>query len=242
MAVKVMLTVVCSISSLMNSSRPSDVIRTFQRHLMDLQKERQTQTVGSTSNKDGCPSLLDKQNHAVIAVPSPVKIDGISNAGNLPQLTEIDEVFQYVDSVLNANAVSEIGVDAAAPLDVSLTEADPLAMLENTLSNSRSQQIPSKIAIPMPEKQKQEQEKAGFYFADNEYLSSMDNDDKSRDLMLDAADVRRCLLCGRHGDNNIEGRLLYTGADTWVGARLRSTIRAYGARRVVCLCVCVLEV
>ncbi|GAA50314.1 histone-lysine N-methyltransferase MLL4 [Clonorchis sinensis] len=29
-------------------------------------------------------------------------------------------------------------------------------------------------------------------------------------------DVRSCLLCGRHGDDNIEGRLLFTGADTWV--------------------------
>ncbi|KAF8572203.1 hypothetical protein P879_01419 [Paragonimus westermani] len=29
-------------------------------------------------------------------------------------------------------------------------------------------------------------------------------------------DVRCCLLCAYHGDNNIEGRLLFTGADTWV--------------------------
>ncbi|CAH8464490.1 unnamed protein product [Heterobilharzia americana] len=29
-------------------------------------------------------------------------------------------------------------------------------------------------------------------------------------------DSRRCLLCGYHGDDNIEGRLLYTGSDTWV--------------------------
>ncbi|CAL8104723.1 unnamed protein product [Calicophoron daubneyi] len=29
-------------------------------------------------------------------------------------------------------------------------------------------------------------------------------------------DNRCCLLCAHHGDNNIEGRLLFTGADTWV--------------------------
>ncbi|TPP65409.1 Histone-lysine N-methyltransferase MLL4, partial [Fasciola gigantica] len=38
------------------------------------------------------------------------------------------------------------------------------------------------------------------------------------DLELDSGDedVRCCLLCGHHGDSNIEGRLLFTGADTWV--------------------------
>ncbi|CAH8489418.1 unnamed protein product [Schistosoma haematobium] len=33
---------------------------------------------------------------------------------------------------------------------------------------------------------------------------------------LEDEDPRRCLLCGYHGDDNIEGRLLYTGSDTWV--------------------------
>lgn len=37
-----------------------------------------------------------------------------------------------------------------------------------------------------------------------------------RDCNDSNEDVRCCLLCGYNGDFNIEGRLLYTGSDTWV--------------------------
>ncbi|KAF5400772.1 hypothetical protein PHET_05757 [Paragonimus heterotremus] len=44
------------------------------------------------------------------------------------------------------------------------------------------------------------------------------NEEEEEEVEEDSAeeDVRCCLLCAYHGDNNIEGRLLFTGADTWV--------------------------
>ncbi|CAH8442505.1 unnamed protein product [Dicrocoelium dendriticum] len=76
---------------------------------------------------------------------------------------------------------------------------------------------------------------AQFYFADCDFWASMpdvapptnctkeppvdlDEDPEPRsalDFTSDEEDVRPCLLCGHHGDNGIEGRLLFTGADTW---------------------------
>nr|CAH8825716.1 unnamed protein product [Trichobilharzia regenti] len=57
------------------------------------------------------------------------------------------------------------------------------------------------------------------------HFVDMDNDvdlhlkmfnDVLQEQLNDNEDLRRCLLCGYHGDDNIEGRLLYTGSDTWV--------------------------
>lgn len=142
----------------------------------------------------------------------------------------LDEAFQDVDSVLAAEQQELSDDPLLAPSQAHNPEArnsQKSLVLTNDFGKS-----PCTLSRPSSPTSVQIEP---FYFARaNLWTAAMghqvdssknkvdvsDHSDRTAefDLELDSSDedIRCCLLCGHHGDSNIEGRLLFTGADTWV--------------------------
>ncbi|KAH8850019.1 Histone-lysine N-methyltransferase 2A [Schistosoma japonicum] len=221
------------------------VVKKFQNHLIKLYRKRlhelpvssSSQQVEGDLNGNGCKTIASPVRNSSENVTDMPKSNSNSKLAQLDSTVAVDnntelsnqEIRNEMDTnpenqKLNPQDFEFPSESSLFIKDANVGRVDRLSAQSTTIDYGRfyfaldkfwtEDELKKPIVLPdhIPSFRLvdlDEEEELNRRATDDALRKQLNND-------LEDEDSRRCLLCGYHGDDNIEGRLLYTGSDTWV--------------------------